>query len=220
MVFYGLILLSTVIFSSTNELGEEVYEYGVLVILTLSDTLFLFFALIFKQEHYNRSKAIGGLFFVVGVSVLLAGLGSEIQAVVVIALIIARGGIYGVCCVVWIYTSEVYPTSLRGTAHSFANAWARLGAAIAPFIINLTYEMGFLQTAIALTCICGVGVFAQTLMVFTTAGKDLAASSSDALYYDKISELGVHNPEALELDSTQSDSNKSGLNQTKQTSYS
>ena len=53
-----------------------------------------------------------------------------------ILALLARGAIMAASCATWVMAPELYETALRGTGHSAANAVARVGGFITPFIAD------------------------------------------------------------------------------------
>ena len=89
-----------------------------------------------------------------------------------ILALLARGAIMAASCATWVMAPELYETSLRGTGHSAANAVARVGGFITPFIADasglgvggVTIVYGVLNFGVAM---CS---FAYP---FDTAGRDM-----------------------------------------------
>eukprot|EP00937_MAST-01D_sp_MAST-1D-sp2_P000977 g977.t1 len=83
----------------------------------------------------------------------------------------------------WLYTTEVYPTTLRATGHAIGNAFARFGALLGPFADTVgvhsfgharTAMRGEHSTAIALLSVSTlVGCLASSLLVHETHDKTL-----------------------------------------------
>lgn len=64
------------------------------------------------------------------------------RAFLTVMLFLARGIIAGVFQAAYVYTPEVYPTSLRAVGVGSCSAMARLGAMVTPYVaqvINLCY---------------------------------------------------------------------------------
>lgn len=55
-------------------------------------------------------------------------------------LFFARGIIAGVFQAAYIYTPDVYPTSLRAVGVGSCSAMARLGAMITPYVAQVTFS--------------------------------------------------------------------------------
>lgn len=54
-------------------------------------------------------------------------------------LFLARGIIAGVFQAAYVYTPEVYPTSLRAVGVGSCSAMARLGAMVTPYVAQVIY---------------------------------------------------------------------------------
>ena len=75
----------------------------------------------------------------------------------------------------WIYTSEVYPTSVRATGHAAANSIARFGAILAPYADTVHFLHGGAHASALLTfaAACVVGLLATLTLRVETAGRTL-----------------------------------------------
>jgi len=62
---------------------------------------------------------------------------SPYRDVITLFLFVIRAFATGVFQAVYVYTPEVYPTSVRGAAMGFCTAAARLGAIITPFVAQV-----------------------------------------------------------------------------------
>ena len=68
------------------------------------------------------------------------------QGVLLLFAMIGRACVMGGSATSWLYPAEAYPTSVRSTGHSAANAAARVGAFVAPFISSLDVVSLWLPT--------------------------------------------------------------------------
>jgi hypothetical protein len=88
---------------------------------------------------------------------------------------IARMAMMGASCTTWVSTSEILPTDIRSTGHGSANAMARLGGFISPFIItqgNSLWLIGIIVLIVSLV----TAEFASRLP--ETTGKSMGDISS------------------------------------------
>ena len=57
----------------------------------------------------------------------------------------------------WVATAEILPTEIRNTGHAYANAVARIGGAISPFVVSSDMDLRFVGSIMAavsfVTCI-------------------------------------------------------------------
>ncbi|CAG4930752.1 unnamed protein product [Colias eurytheme] len=63
--------------------------------------------------------------------------------------------IYIAFILIYLYTSEVFPTVLRNSAMGFASMFARIGGFIAPFVVNLDSEWGSILVFSAVSLLGG-----------------------------------------------------------------
>lgn len=82
-------------------------------------------------DYLGRRKTLSGSLVMVAAALvpLLATLPGEI-----VYLVVTRLFIYAAFICLYIYTPEVYPTSIRSYSFGVSNAMARIGGLLAPFI--------------------------------------------------------------------------------------
>ena len=73
--------------------------------------------------------------------------------------------------VTWIYLSELFPTSIRGSANSVAVAISRLGAIAAPIVDSLVGEKKLFVTFYVYGCVAFLALFS---IVFVPETKNLS----------------------------------------------
>ncbi|KAK6190710.1 hypothetical protein SNE40_002513 [Patella caerulea] len=92
----------------------------------------------------------------------------------------------------YIYTSEVYPTSIRTLGIGTASAWARIGAMITPFVAQVLLDYSVADATWVYGCICVVCGVSAMLLPIETRGRALpqsvSTSSFEASDNDKESE--------------------------------
>lgn len=81
--------------------------------------------------------------------------------------IIGQIGAYAAFVKMYLYSSEVFPTVLRNTALGFASVFAKAGAFVAPFIVNIGIEWA------SLLVFSGLAIFAAILCFFLPETKDI-----------------------------------------------
>ena len=86
---------------------------------------------------------------------------------------VARMLMMGSTCTTWVSTSEILTTDIRGTGHAAANAMARLGGFICPYIINEETNM---QTIGTFLLILGCIAAYSSSKLPETMGKSLGSS--------------------------------------------
>ena len=75
----------------------------------------------------------------------------------------------------WMYTSEVYPTSVRATGHAAANSVARLGAILAPYAdtVHLLQGNTHASALLMFATACVLGLLATLTLRIETTGRTL-----------------------------------------------
>jgi len=89
---------------------------------------------------------------------------------------IGRNGIMAASCCTWVHTPELFPTRFRTTAHGLLNATARIGAFLAPFLIQRnvpTVVRSVVMAAAAFTAAVAA------LFLTETTGKAIGKAGSD-----------------------------------------
>ena len=84
----------------------------------------------------------------------------------------------GASSMTWIVTAELLPTRIRSTGHSAANAIARLGGAVSPFLVSPSVKME--NIGIVMGC---VSVVASVIAwnIPETAGQTLGTAGKEKL---------------------------------------
>ncbi|GMT21225.1 hypothetical protein PFISCL1PPCAC_12522, partial [Pristionchus fissidentatus] len=179
--YYGMVLYTTVLFRSHDEchggLFSNVTSSETCVPLTRSDyfdlltaSLAEFPGLIITAliiEWVGRKKTMALEFSVFGLATYL--LYFCLNRNTVIALIfIGRAFISGAFQCAYVYTPEVYPTTLRASGLGAASGMARIGAIITPFVAqvaatyNLSYPVGIYGTAALIGLISALSLPIET----------------------------------------------------------
>ncbi|MDR3672883.1 MAG: MFS transporter [Holophaga sp.] len=85
----------------------------------------------------------------------------------------------GSFAVIYTYTPELYPTSIRSTGMGVASSVGRIGGLAAPIVIGFTYaRIGFVGVFTITTCVLFLGALAVAVMGLRTAGKSLEQIAS------------------------------------------
>jgi putative MFS transporter len=81
--------------------------------------------------------------------------------------------------VIYTYTPELYPTSIRSTGMGLASASGRVGGLIAPLVIGFSYaRIGFVGVFTITTCVLFLGALSAAVLGRRTAGKSLEQISA------------------------------------------
>lgn len=89
-------------------------------------------------------------------------------------LFFARGIIAGVFQAAYVYTPEVYPTTLRAVGVGSCSAMARLGAMITPYVAQVLLKSSILTAVMIYGSAAILAALACLMLPIETSGKDLA----------------------------------------------
>jgi MFS family permease len=136
--YYGVILFVARVFEGNSESHTDTnicnYNYQAIFTTAFSEVFGTIFTL-YSIDKWGRIKTQIFLYSLAGVSVFLMGLDLGTSFISVTAMI-ARSSASAASMSTWVATPELVPTKCRGTAHSVANSIARVGAFIAPFVVE------------------------------------------------------------------------------------
>ena len=106
-----------------------------------------------------------------GGALLILGLvGSNTVGSVVVLATLSYGIIGSVNAVLYLYTSEIYPTRMRAIGTGLATCWLRLASAVGPFIVGrVVSSKGTDSVFLMFAAVAIVGALAATRMIETRA---------------------------------------------------
>jgi hypothetical protein len=182
LVYYGIVIMTPDYFSRG---GNDVYLPT--FITTFAEIPGVIVAAILVNK-IGRRKTQALLFFVCGICSGLLIFRSSVVIATIFA-IGARSAIYGSFAAVYVYTPEVYPTSLRGTGMGSACAVARVGGVLTPYIVKVLGDLffgGLPLTIFALSCLAAT-VASISLPIETANRKleDFLSSNANLTEDDK-----------------------------------
>jgi len=186
--YYGLVLLTTSLQTSDGEDGkarctedgEAAFtssSYTAILITALAEAPGLLVAalLIDSKGRVWCLRAGMALCSVAIFSLLFHG-GKVLQ---LILLFVSRAAIEGTFSVLYVYTPELYPTTIRSFGLALCNGFARLGGFTAPFATVYLVESGeTMWSIIALGMLCLLAAIATLLLPIETMGLDLQVPDS------------------------------------------
>ena len=132
------------------------------IFITASAEVFGLIVVLFTIDSIGRIPSqtmayrIGGVFtFVLGILCVVwmndDGDANALNRGILIGLaFVARMAMMSASCTTWVSTSEVLSTEIRSTGHGAANAMARLGGFIAPYVITERNSMGTIGVLVLL----------------------------------------------------------------------
>jgi len=177
--YYGLVLMTTVLtyHRDDNICDEDKLltdaDYTNVLVSTAAELPGLFLSLL-VVDRLGRKLSQAFLFAGTGIFILLlVPLNGETLADVVV-LFFARMLITGAFTVTFLYTPEVYPTNIRGTAFGYANAFARFGGMVSPFVAQDLILNGHARAAeLIFAAMCGLATISSIRLPIETAGRQL-----------------------------------------------
>lgn len=87
----------------------------------------------------------------------------------------ARGVIAGLFQAAYVYTPEVYPTSLRSVGVGGCSALARLGAMATPYVAQVLFQTSIWSAVSVYGVFAASAAIACLLLPYETRGNDLAS---------------------------------------------
>mmetsp|Transcript_2053 Transcript_2053/g.3759 ORF Transcript_2053/g.3759 Transcript_2053/m.3759 type:complete len:497 (+) Transcript_2053:249-1739(+) len=183
--YYGLVIMVTVLqYTEGNDhfcdrdriFGDN--QFLQIFIATAAEFPGLLLAA-FVVDRVGRKASQGGFFAGSGVLVAMLIPLNGMTNIDLVILFGARMLITGAFTVTWLYTPEAYPTNIRTTAFGFANAFARIGGAVSPFVAQDLLDEGLAWLAEAIiAAMCIFAGIAALMLPIETAGKQMAAVSA------------------------------------------
>jgi len=172
LCYYGLTM-------AASDLSDDVFVNFILVILIEIPANFF---CVYAMDKFGRKPLLVFSQILAGVSCIAAGLMTEYYAgwlPTVLSII----GKFGATCsftIIFIYTSEMYPTEIRSTAVGSSSTCARIGGILAPQVANLNT----VWVPLPLLIMGGsslIGGLVALLNLPETLGKKLPENMEDAL---------------------------------------
>ncbi|KAK9876159.1 hypothetical protein WA026_011275 [Henosepilachna vigintioctopunctata] len=192
--YYGLVLMTTELFETSNTIcsNEPLYhgkvetcaaeckqlqttDYMDLLWTTLAEFPGIFIT-IFIIERFGRKKTMAAQFVAYAICCSILTICTTKRAFLTVMLFFARGIIAGVFQAAYVYTPEVYPTSLRAVGVGSCSAMARLGAMVTPYVaqVLLKSAMPFAITIYSVSAL--LAAVACLILPIETVGKELTES--------------------------------------------
>jgi len=168
--YFGISLFTPIYFSS---MSSGIYDIYVTTIITSMAEIpgqaigYLTLNWVGRKLTMSFTQICGGVAFLV----LLA---QKPFFIMLGAVFIARGATS--CCnsVMDVYTAEVYPTTIRGTAFGFLSALSRIMLIFTPYITNaLSTKEKLFPAIIVFAILSGLGTIASFLLPIETSGRKL-----------------------------------------------
>ncbi|XP_043233664.1 synaptic vesicle 2-related protein-like isoform X1 [Amphibalanus amphitrite] len=196
--YYGIVLMTTELFELSEEdlcsapqgwEGAEVCQasckplqqedYIDLLWTTLAEFPGIFFTLLII-EKFGRKKTMATEFFIYTLAILTLFFCVKSRAVLTVTLFVCRGMIAGMFQAAYVYTPEVYPTTLRSIGVGSCSGFARLGAMLTPLIAQVLIYRSPFASVIVYAFVAMTAGLACLLLPIETRGRPLQSSLSAA----------------------------------------
>ncbi|KAL4223272.1 hypothetical protein ACF0H5_016744 [Mactra antiquata] len=194
--YYGIVLMTTELFESPDgchgttkdkspsDPGCYVHcktltrdDYVDLTWTTLAEFPGLFLT-VFIIERIGRKFTMAVEFFFFAVFVLLANI-CTIRPVLTLFLFVARALISGAFQAAYVYTPEVYPTSMRAIGLGSCSGMARVGAIVTPFVAQVMLKVSAYLAITTYGVMSLIAAVASVLLPIETKGREMKDHSHD-----------------------------------------
>lgn len=169
LCYYGVSFLTPQYFESKS---SGIYDkYWSTIFSSLSEVPGQAIALLLTYK-LGRKKSMALLYGISALAVFFLLLPVH-YVVLTLDACVARAAIMGATSIVWIYTQEAFPTTLRTSALGLSSAHGRFAGMITPFIQNLLGDVSQLIPVAVYGFGCSAGALVSILLPFETTGRSL-----------------------------------------------
>jgi len=189
--YYGIVLMTTEMFELSEEdlcsapqgwEGAEVCQasckplqqedYIDLLWTTLAEFPGIFFTII-VIERFGRKKTMAVEFLIFTVASLTLFVCVKSRAVLTVTLFVCRGIISGMFQAAYVYTPEVYPTTLRSVGVGTCSGFARFGAMLTPLVAQVLIYRSPFASVLVYGAVALVASVACLFLPIETRGRPL-----------------------------------------------
>lgn len=197
--YYGIVLMTTELFEISDGChgsSKEVTEvcYAECKGLTTSDYIDLtwttfaefpgLFVTVIIIERLGRKFTMAFEFFVFTVFVLLSNICTS-RPVLTFFLFVARAFISGAFQAAYVYTPEVYPTSMRAIGLGSCSGMARVGAIVTPFVAQVLLKSSSYVAISIYGVISLVATVVAILLPIETKGREMKDTQQEVTVVHK-----------------------------------
>lgn len=198
--YYGIVLMTTELFEisdgchgtdgSTKEVTEACFveckgltsaDYVDLTWTTFAEFPGLFVTVIII-ERFGRKFTMAFEFFVFTVFVLLSNICTS-RPVLTFFLFVARAFISGAFQAAYVYTPEVYPTSMRAIGLGSCSGMARVGAIITPFVAQVMLKQSSYLAISTYGVVSLVATVIALILPIETKGREMKDTKEVAIVH-------------------------------------
>eukprot|EP00928_Gymnodinium_smaydae_P036479 TRINITY_DN25493_c0_g1_i1.p1 TRINITY_DN25493_c0_g1~~TRINITY_DN25493_c0_g1_i1.p1 ORF type:complete len:475 (+),score=72.03 TRINITY_DN25493_c0_g1_i1:80-1504(+) len=174
VAYYGLFMLIPRMFQDeatgeSSESGEVHFAFTDIAISNTAQALGLLIGILFIDSAGRKGVQVGG-YLVCAFSAVFLGFKSLGFNTLTFMASVSVCGANAASSATWVHTPELFPTKVRGVAHSLLNAVARAGAFLAPYAVSDMFSD--LLSALCVTVFALLAAFA-VMCTPETAGRSL-----------------------------------------------
>ncbi|KAH3882629.1 hypothetical protein DPMN_006573 [Dreissena polymorpha] len=136
------------------------------------------FLTLFIIERFGRKITMAVEFFFFAVFVLLANI-CTIRPVLTFFLFVARALISGAFQGAYVYTPEVYPTSMRAIGLGMCSSMARVGAIVTPFVAQVLLKVSAYVAISTYGVMSLIAAVASIMLPIETKGREMKDHGED-----------------------------------------
>jgi putative MFS transporter len=191
-LYYGVIIAVSIVFTThldndedqDNNKGLYEFDYNA-IFISASSEIFGLVIVLFTIDRFGRIPTQTVSYLVGGIACLALGILASVDSsrwILLIMAFVSRMAMMGASCTTWVSTSEILSTEIRTTGHGTANAVARLGGFVCPYIISDHTGLTFI----------GIIIFAVSVLTANIAWQ-LPETTGRAMGEGRA--LDIHKPE-------------------------
>ncbi|KAK3603262.1 hypothetical protein CHS0354_007593 [Potamilus streckersoni] len=136
------------------------------------------FVTVFIIERIGRKYTMAVEFFIFSFFVLLSNM-CTIRPVLTFFLFVARAFISGAFQAAYVYTPEVYPTSMRAVGLGACSGMARIGAIVTPFVAQVLLKASSYMAISTYGVMALIATVASILLPIETKGREMKDTSHE-----------------------------------------
>lgn len=192
-LYYGAILAVTMIFSSDeSKQTDGTYNFDYTAIFASSSAELVGLTLvIFIVDTVGRIPSQAFCYVLGGSSVFFMCTFASMdlpRAILLVCSFSSRLFMMGATCLTWVSTSEILTTEIRTTGHSAANAVARIGGFVSPYIVSEQIPLLYIGV-LMLGASLATAHFVSKLPETKGVGMGVATVKAHQSEHDAITEL-------------------------------
>ena len=185
--YYGTIMTTTRVFAdhqSSRSIGYG-FDYTAIFVSSAAELIGLTLVIV-AVDRIGRIPSQVLSYFLAGVSLFFlctaASWGTSSRWMLVALGFAARIFEMSGTCVTWVSTAEILTTDVRGTGHSMANAVARAGAFVCPFLVEGKTPLERVGMVMLLTHAFTIACVSQ---LPETKGRDMGVATEDQVGFEQ-----------------------------------